>query len=185
MKKILYFLIFSSLIAFTPSCSLLHDWNQPDEPEIEYSVVWPLSGEWYVTYTFDDGSGVIDDYYGLGYTKLFTYNTANNDPSKLWVSDGGNIDVDHANFWSYCVKADCNVGAKSFSGTDLVSTADAGGLYDIKVNVTNGKVIVGGATSPSGVKCDSIYFEVEFEDDPGTIYNCAGNRRTGFLEDEH
>ncbi|MCK9206979.1 MAG: hypothetical protein M0P66_07705, partial [Salinivirgaceae bacterium] len=182
MKKLLFFIFIVGFIGFVSSCSLLHDWNQQEEPEIEYSPVWPLSGEWWVVYRFDDGSGVVDDYYGVGHTLLFTYNTANNDVDQLWISDGGNIDVDHANFWSFCVKSPCNVGTKSFAGADLVSTADGGGVpYDITVNVTNGKVIQDGGISPSGVVCDSIYFELEFQDDPGTIYQCSGIRKTGFL----
>ena len=34
-------------------------------------------------------------------------------------------------------------------------------------------------------KADSISFNIEFSDDPGTIYRIEGFRRTGFLEDEH
>ena len=175
-------LIFALLIFLTSgiySCSKLHDMNEPNDPEVEYSVVWPLAGEWYVTYKFADEDGVIDDWYGVGYTKLYTYNTANQDNDKFWISDG-------TNFWIYTVKSPCNVGNRTFGGDSLVSTADNDGeLYDIKVNIKNGKVIENGGHSTSGVVTDSIYFEVEFEDDPGTIYYCAGTRKTGFLEDEH
>ena len=32
---------------------------------------------------------------------------------------------------------------------------------------------------------DSIYIRAEFGDDPGTDYEFAGHRRTGFLEDDY
>jgi hypothetical protein len=32
---------------------------------------------------------------------------------------------------------------------------------------------------------DSIYFEAEFSDDPGEIYQLAGYRRTRWHEDDH
>jgi hypothetical protein len=32
---------------------------------------------------------------------------------------------------------------------------------------------------------DSIYFEAEFSDDPGTTYQFTGYRRTGWPEDDH
>lgn len=149
----------------------MYELNQPKEQEVEYSAVWPLAGEWWVNYESGD--------YISGYTPLFTYNTAGEDTDKLWISDNGN-------WWTYTVKSGCSVDAKTFSGTNLVSTADGGdAVYDIEVQITNGKVIVDGGKSTSGVVCDSIYFEVEFEDDPGTVYQCSGVRRTGFLEDEH
>ena len=52
------------------------------------------------------------------------------------------------------------------------------------VNVTNGKILKNAAHSFGGHVVDSIYFEVEYVDDPGTIYKFAGHKRTGFLEDE-
>ncbi len=188
MKKIIYLLIIFGFIIATNSCSKLYDWNEQEEPEIQHSSIWPLSGEWYVVYRFDNGTGVIDDHNGVGHVKLFTTNTANNDANKFWISDGGNISKTNSNFWNYSVKADCNIGTKSFSGTDLVNTAIASDtLYNININITNGKVIVGGGKSPSGVVADSIYFEISFEDDNPSdrIYQCSGIRRTGFLEDEY
>lgn len=178
-NKIIIAVLAISMMGFY-SCRKLHDWNQPKGSEVEYSAIWPLAGEWYVLYQFDDGAGNIGDWYGVGYTTLYTYNTAAEETNKMWISDDGN-------FWAYTVKANCNVEGRSFGSDDsLTSTADWGGSpYDIKVLIRNGKVIEGGGHSTSGVVCDSIYFEVEYEDDPGTIYYCAGTRRTGFLEDEH
>jgi hypothetical protein len=163
------------------SCSKLYDMNQPDVPAVGNSSTYPLSGEWWVQY-FDDPELTIVDAYG-DWQPLLTYNTAANDGKEMWITDRGN-------FWVYTVKCPVNLSGKSFAGDSLVSTGTytSGGvlnLYDIKVNVTNGKVIPGGGLSTSGVVCDSIYFEVEFEDNLGTVYYVYGVRRTGFLEDEH
>ena len=172
-NKIVIISILIILLGGMSGCRKMYEMNQPKEPEVEYSAIKTLSGEWYVVYRFDDGDGNIDDWYGVGYTPLFTYNTAAEDTDKFWISDAGN-------FWSYTVKSSCNVDAKTFNGADLASTA-----YELDVQITNGKIIEDGVSCLSGVKSDSIYFEVEFGDDPGTIYQCSGYRRTGFLEDEH
>ncbi len=181
MKKLINITLAITLLvlfAFS-SCTKIYEMNQPDEPDIEYSAIWPMSGEWWVTYKFDDGAGNIGDWYGVGYTQLFTYNTANEDKDKMWINDQGN-------FWTYTIKTPLNLGAMSFSGTDLVSTAFwSGEPYDIKISIQNGQVIPDGGKSTSGVTTDSIYFEIIFEDDPSTTYICSGVRRTGFLEDEH
>jgi hypothetical protein len=136
MKKFLYFLIFVLALGLT-SCEKLHDWNQQDDPGIEYSPVWPLSGEWWVVYRFDDGDGNIGDWYAAGHVPLLTYNTTSNSASEFWISDGGNRGSSEASFWSYCVKCPCNVGSTSFSGSDLISTADwEGEPYPIAINIT-------------------------------------------------
>jgi hypothetical protein len=36
-----------------------------------------------------------------------------------------------------------------------------------------------------GNKSDLISYKIEFSDDPGTIYEVNGYKRTGFAEDEH
>ena len=161
------------------SCTKLYDMNQPEEPKVEYSSTYPLSGEWWVKY-YDDAALTND--IGGGYYPLFTYNTAANDGQAIWIND------DYT-FWWYTVKCPVDVSARTFAGNQLISTAYDPGPpatpYDIWVSVTGGKVIEKGGLSTSGVVCDSITFALEFEDDPGTIYYVGGVRRTGFLEDEH
>lgn len=186
MKRIIYISFIVLTIVLSWSCEAIYDWNEPKEPSTEYSSAYPLAGEWYVTYKFDDGSGVIDDYYGVGYVRLWTTNTAANDGKEMWISDGGNTGYGDASFWGYSVKTPINTAAKTFSGTDLESSVDDAGVpYEVVINIENGKVIVDGGLSTSGVVVDSIYFEIEFSDDPGTIYHCSGTRRTGFPEDDH
>lgn len=175
MKKTLYFILIAVVLSLT-SCEKLHDWNQPKEPETKNSSVYLLGGEWWVRY-YIDGEVIAD------YSPLFTYNTAADDGKEMWISDGGN-------FWTFTVKSACNVKNISFGSADtLISTADwEGSPYDIGILISNGKVIKNGGFSASGVVTDSIYFEIRFEDDDSpyeTVYQGAGTRKTGFLEDEY
>ena len=149
------------------------------ESVIELGTVYPMSGEWYVTAQFDDGSGVVDDHYGLGYFLLTTSNTAANTENELLI-------MDDANFWWFKVKSALNLEAKTFSATNvnnLVPEEDYGS--QITISVTSGNVIIDGGLSTDENVTDSIYMEVEYSDDPGTVYQISGVRRTGFLEDEH
>lgn len=137
-----------------------------------------VSGEWYVKFLVD---GV--DVYGIGYTILDTYNTADNSNDVMWIND-------NLNTWVYKVKVPVNVEAQTFSGTDLESSVDTDGdsttpNYEVSVDISNGKVLDDAATTAAGNVTDSIYFEAVFSDDPGTIYQIAGHKRTGFVEDEH
>jgi hypothetical protein len=177
LKNILFVVVVLGLLSLT-SCTKLFEWNQPKEVETEYSSIHPMGGEWYVVNRFDDGSGVFDDYYGIGHTPLFTYNTADESTDEMWINDDGN-------FWSYTLKCPINLDAMTFGSADSLQSSYDHGAYDIKVVVQNGKIIKDGGTSPSGVKSDSIYFEIQFEDDPGNVWQISGIRRTGFIEDEY
>ena len=157
MKKYILYITFLALVI--SACDLKEDY------EVEKSKVVNAAGQWYVNYTTDG--------YESGYVLLNTYNTATDDGKAFWITDDGE-------WWDYKVKCPINADALTFSGADLTNTA-----YDIKIQVVNGKVILKGGKSTTGVVTDSIYFELEFSDDPGTIYKAAGHRRTGYLEDEH
>ncbi len=158
MKKYILYITFLALIV--SACDLKEDYV------VEKSKVVDAAGEWWVDYV--DPAG-----HGSGYLKLKTYNTSADDGKDFWITDDGE-------FWDYKVKCPINIDAFTFSGKDLANAA-----YDIKIQVVNGKIIKNGGKSTSGVVVDSIYFELEFEDDPGAKYKVGGHRRTGFLEDEH
>ena len=150
-----------------------------DEPEMKKTEALPLAGEWWVKYEVETSPGVFEDIYHFGYSAILTSNTAANTKNEIWVSDEGH-------FWNYKVKANADADNRTFSITDAISIAknSNGTPYDIKVNITDGKVIKDGGRSATGVTTDSIMFNIEFEDDPGTIYRASGHKRTGFLEDE-
>jgi hypothetical protein len=155
-----YYLLYLILVALVISCETLPD------PEYEYSPVYPVSGEWWVTYKFDYG-GVVDDWYGVGYTRLLTYNTAANTADSIWITDNGN-------FWDFKIKCGVNVPARTFSVADAYDM-----IWDDPTTITNGEVI----EREDG---DSIYMEIVWASDPTTTYICSGRRVKGFLDaDEH
>lgn len=154
----LYCLLLLSLLALA-SCE---DEFDPGGTEAE-----ALAGEWYVRTTLD-GQVLLD------YVLIATYNTAANTPDALWVDD-------YENIWPFKVEADGNTTELSFGGNSLRNTyADT-----TFVSILEGRIIENAATSSGGNRADSIRLRVEFSDDPGNVYEIAGYRRTGFLEDEH
>jgi hypothetical protein len=158
-----------SMIIFLSAC------DDYPEPEVEYTSTFPVSGEWWVTYKLETEPGVFVDLLG-SYQKLLTYNTAANTPDSLWIDDVGH-------FWDFKCKAAADIPNRSFATEESDNVS-----YESKVRIINGKVILDGGRSTSGVVTDSIYFEVLFDDDStpfGTTYIVSGVRRTGFLEDEH
>lgn len=160
MKKLRFQIFIILLITGFVSCETMDDF------EVEYSPTWPVSGEWWVTWEFDDGSGDVDDYYGVGHVRLLTYGDAANNGDSLWVWDYGE-------FWDFKVKTGVNVSSKSFS-----VTAGHDVVWDIGVNVLNGLVI----EREDG---DSIYAEIAFEDDATpyeTTFIVSGRRVKGFLD---
>ena len=131
-------------------------------------VAEDMMGSWYVEFLVEG-----EDIYHVGYNKINTYNTSVNDGSFLWIDDNENL-------WSFKVKCPINKSDQTFSGTELYSNVDG---YEVQVTITNGKITKDGITSPSGVTTDKIYFEAEFSDDPGTIYQFGGYRFTGRVGD--
>lgn len=140
------------------------------------------AGEWYVTVVGidDDGNVVLGDpdLFNQGYFHLDTYNTVANDPNEMWIDDGGN-------FWEFKGRVDVDPNALTFSGTDIENQ-----YYDSKFSVSNGKILMAAATTPSGMPADSIVFDVWFDDDENlpigdaVSYRITGYRYTGLPGDE-
>lgn len=145
------------------------------DPDPGATKVVDLAGDWYVMLLVDG-----EDIYGLGYNLISTYNTASDD-QEMWVDDH--------ELWPMKVATPVNVESLTFSGTDLAnlySYEDSEGeTVSPVVDITNGKVLLNAATTSGGNTTDSIHMNLEFSDDPSTVYTLAGYRRTGFLEDEH
>ncbi len=121
-----------------------------------------LANEWWAELKLDG-----DNVYGPAqFSKIATYNTSAN-TNELWVDDMHGL-------WDFKVKAAADFNSLTFNASQAVSVIPN---YDIKVNITDGKVILNGGHSKSGNITDSIYMKIEFEDDPGTIYTIE---RLGF-----
>ncbi|WP_293887643.1 MULTISPECIES: lipid-binding protein [unclassified Sphingobacterium] len=168
MKKIFYIIGFCFLTF--QSCK---------KDEVEGTATQKLAGEWYVTADAlkADGSLFEKDVYGLGHFMLATYNTESNDASKIWIEDRGN-------FWDFKGIINGDVNALTFSGEDVQNVS-----YDSKFTVTNGKILKAAATTPSGMKADSVVFEIKFDDDDPAgngfdRYRITGYRYTGLANDD-
>lgn len=123
--------------------------------EKEYNWAYPVAGDWTLHAYIDD-----EEIYGPFEIKV--YNTSFGQDS-IWIDDY------HGNFWDMKFKAKVDMSNNTFE-TSGSKNAIAG--YGINIKVTDGKVI----------NKDSIYFNMEFQDDPGTIYTLAGHRTTAYDE---
>ena len=129
--------------------------------EIGGTATENLAGEWYVQANVVENGEVIEDPYGLGRFKIMTYNTSANNANEIWIDDV-------KNFWNFKVKA----------------TADNQRGDEITVNITNGKINKNGGAQNNGSPADYITMDVEFSDDPGTIYRLEGVRYSGLVEND-
>jgi hypothetical protein len=166
MKKAIYFVLVVLVPTVLASCDSDVDPGQ--------NALVKMSNEWWAQIYVPDGSGGIEDA-GYGYHKFMTSNTASGTADSLFVDDFGD-------FFELKAKVACNVNDLTFTtnGQEVRERYSDG-----TVIIQNGRVLLGAGKSTSGVKVDSIYFEAEFDWDPGQIYIVAGHARTGFNEDEH
>lgn len=174
MKKIIYSLIMMIWgVALLTSC---------EKDEIGKTATEALAGEWQLTVDAvdEDGNVVIPDPFGLGVILGLTYNTTDNVADKLYVSDLGY-------FWDYRVVVNCDCNALTFSSNGDVQNE---AYDDCNVNIEDGKMLPGAATTPSGMPADSLVYYISFSDDEYPAdngyskYKVSGYRRTGFVSDE-
>lgn len=174
MRKILLYLLVSvSAFSLFTSC---------EKDEIGGVATEEMAGEWYVVADAVDENGEIvykdEELFGIGYFHLDTYNLASNSTTEMWINDNGN-------FWDFKNKVNIDLENLIFSATNAQNEA-----YDSKVTIEDGKILLGAATTPSGMPADSIVFTVIFDDDPYPEaygyygYRVSGYRYTGFAADE-
>ncbi|MBD8001784.1 lipid-binding protein [Phocaeicola faecium] len=158
MKKYLILLLTALSVSFT-SCD--------NETEPGGTAVEKMAGDWWVTATIMQNGNEVGDS-GAGHFRMYTYNTAANVPTEMWLEDGGN-------FRNYKVRVNVDYNARTFTTNDFVEG----------VRITEGKIMEGAATTPSGMPADSIVYMIQFDDDPnGLTYKVSGFRRTGFPNDD-
>lgn len=155
MKKVLYLATMLLCMAFT-SCQ---------KEEIGGTATESLAGEWYLMASVD-GSPIYGPFH------LLTYNTSANNPNEIWIDDKGN-------FWDFKVKGTGDINTLTFSAANAQNVS-----YDCTVNITNGKIIKNGGTQNNGSPADLLMMDVEFSDDPGTIYHLEGVRYSGLVEND-
>ena len=133
--------------------------------EIGGTATESLAGEWYLMASVD-GSPIYGPFH------LLTYNTSANNPNEIWIDDKGN-------FWDFKVKGTGDINSLTFSAANAQNVS-----HDCTVNITNGKIIKNGGTQNNGSPADLLMMDVEFSDDPGTIYHLEGVRYSGLEEND-
>ena len=127
-----------------------------------------MAGEWWIQLKVNNAL-VVPNFF-----KILTYNTSENVATKMWIDDQENI-------WPFKLKIDVDPAGKSFSAANGTSE-----YTNITVKLANGKMLDKVSKGPvSNAITDSIYFEAEFSDDPGTVYQFTGYKRTRWPEDDH
>ena len=106
MKKIYKLLAVLLAIVTFSSCETYGDYD------VEYSPIYPLSGEWIVN-IYDANGQLLPD--AEGYT-CNTYNTADNVADKMWVK----MSTASAT-WGILGKVNCNVQGLDFSGDNAIA----------------------------------------------------------------
>lgn len=162
-----FFLVFAS------GCETYKDY------EIEYSPVYPLSGEWLVRFTDPTVTPSTS-----GMFVMSTFNTADNATDKMWirVTSTSATAANVAYTGRICGKINCDVAARTFSGENVVNTYSA--ATPLTFTITNGTVIKDGYDTATGGKSDKITFTITDSRKPGKTITVEGFRRTRWLDDE-
>lgn len=158
MKKIIIFSILTAVLFAFSGCE--------EEFEPGQTNMMDMAGVWQVEHTYEGD--------GYGYTQIETYNTSDNSATEFWITDNGH-------FWWYKAKCPVNMETLTFEGTDLYSNYND---YEITVSIQNGKIIPNAAVTASGQSVDSIYFEIKYSDGGDDFHPVAGERYTGFTQDD-
>ena len=168
MKKLKYNIVYILFGCFM--LTSLASCDEGGDPDPGGTTTQNFAGDWHIVGYEPDG---VTPAFGGGYVLYTTYNAASNDEN-FWIDD-------HDTFFEIKSKVQAtDYQNLTFSGAPGSPELYTGGT----VTVTNGKVFKNGGTSFGGHVVDSIYFEAEFDWDPGTVYKFGGHKRTGFLEDE-
>jgi len=161
MKRIIVIVAGLAMVTFL-SCS--------KKPDTGGTATQNMANEWWVVLY----NGTTAE---TNHAHIYTYNTSANTNNELWVDDGGHV-------WDFKVKASADLSAMTFAANQVKSVVPG---YDIKVNITEGKILKDAGRSKTGNVTDSIFMKISFEDDPvpGTVYTLRGHARTRFSEDDY
>lgn len=159
LKKLSYLFLSLALITSFVSCDQVE--SVPDASEI---AIQDLMGTWVVSIDVEGETAA-------EHIVISTYNNSANTSDAMWLDD-------QEHYYGLKAKVNLDFDGSTFSGTDLDEL-----YYEVKVTITDGTIIKGGATAPSGDVVDSIYFKAEFSDSPGTIFEHYGYKSTGKIAD--
>ncbi|GHV51056.1 hypothetical protein FACS1894181_12400 [Bacteroidia bacterium] len=143
--------------------------------EIEYSSIHPLSGMYRITIVDEAGTEVLRNY-------VQVYNTEDESKTQCWIRVAA-LTTAATNGYSICGKINCDVNALTFSGENIGNYAGNVAATTTTFSLTGGKVVLAGATAPSGTVTDAISFAFTNSRFPGKTYTATGYRYTGWAED--
>ena len=174
MRNIKMLSILCFLLAFGSGCETYKDY------EIEYSCIYPLSGEWLIK--FIDTSVTPND--TSGYVVLSTYNTSDNSKNQMWIrSINNNVTGLLPVTGRFTGKINCDIIAKNFSGENVVNTYVTTTPAP-SFTITDGIIVLEGYDTATGGKSDKITFTMTDIRKTGKVYKVIGFRRTRWLDDE-
>ena len=150
-------------LTFT-SCDVVED------ADVGGTSVESMSGDWWIVALEPDG---VTPAFGGDYEQFSTYNTAAND-NGMWINDYGH-------WMEIQTRVVANVNNLTFVGIANSPEEITGGT----VSVGNGEITLASYTTASNTEVNEIYFEAEFDWNPGVVYVFKGHKRTGFAEDEN
>jgi hypothetical protein len=172
MIKRLFILCLFLVVA--ASCETAKDY------QMEFSPVYPLSGEWLVRFT---DTSVTPSTSGM--FVMSTYNTADNSKTQMWikVTSTSATAANIAYTGRITGKISCDVAAKTFSGANVANTFyTTAPLHTF--TITGGTIITDGYDTATGGKSDKITFTITDTRKPGKTITVSGFRRTRWLDDE-
>jgi len=172
IKSIFLFCILA--VSFT-SCETYSD------PKVEYSPIYPLSGEWRVRIRNLKADTLVNKttMYTLG-----TYNTSDNLTNQMWIRTTSSIPTFSSGVKTVKAKISCDVTSLSFLTTGVIQNLNitTNAVLDTLV-ITEGKVVLNSVLMKSGVMSDRISFKLTKTKVPGVTFLVDGYRTTRWNED--
>ncbi len=183
LNSLILFCVFA--VSFT-SCETYTD------PKVEYSPIYPLSGEWRVRITNLSTNVVLGTTAALTTPTMYTlgtYNTSSNTADSLWFRISSTMPfsglASSTKNTTIKSKINCDVKNLTFSTIGIVKNINVttNAVID-SVSITEAQITLNSVAMPSGVNADRIKFKITKTRSAGVTYLVEGYRRTRWAEDE-
>lgn len=146
-----------------------------DDYDIDYTPIHPLGGQYRVHVTDESGAEIVSQY-------CFIANTSDNSSNQCWIRIG-DYNSSSKEAWAINGKISCDVASLSFSGSNVENLAGNVVASSETFSVSDGKIVLNGATAPSGTVGDKISFTFTNSRFPGKTFKAEGYRYTGWSGD--
>ena len=198
MKKYISFALMTIALSFGFASCDVETNEKPGGTNVQN-----MAGRWVVSVSQVDESGNVvyepDKLFGVVDVDLFTFNTASNSSTEMWIDDDGV-------FWAFKFKTPINYAEGTFSATNIPYDAYNQEIADLiaagqtpkdddgnpvtaeTATITDGKILFGKGHNIHGMPTDSISFYITFTDDPYCAkygyakHHVTGTRYSGFYE---